>query len=61
MNNFEKIKSMTVDEMAEWLDNQLSCSFCEKFLNKTCGHCEDFCYSKRPKRIKQWLLAEVEE
>ena len=45
MNNFEKIKQMAVDEMAE-------CFFSWEFLMEAA-------YSQE--NIKQWLLQEVEE
>ena len=63
MNNYEKIKQMSVDEMAEWfLKNlePLKCEFCKEWSAKSgdyvyCLHddCED--------GIKQYLLQEVEE
>ena len=47
MNNFQKIKSMSVDEMAEWFEcNDLD------VIELVCSDSET---------IKQWLLAEVEE
>ena len=54
MNNYEKIKNMTVDEIAEWLSNRAGCCFCiYEFTecNEAIG-CVD--------GIKQWLLSEVE-
>lgn len=53
MNNYEKIKQMTVDEMAEWLcHRELSCDNCLYSTRKDCGCNNPF---------KQWLLQEVEE
>ena len=63
MNNFEKIKQMTVDEMAEWLKAKPSpfkCEFCNTEKVKT----EDYMYcygSDCQDGIKQYLLQEVEE
>lgn len=57
MNNFEKIKTMTLDEMAEWLEKYVSCDFCDAKLNKRTTWCEDFC-DDREQHIKQWLESE---
>ena len=50
MNNFERIKSMSLEEMAEFLQNEV------------CKHCENACkgYDKCIVDYKQWLLAESE-
>lgn len=67
MTNFEKIKNMSVEEMAEWLDEMLSDNRCypcvKKHIDK-CGYFEkDFdsrcrlCVRNR----KLWLESEVEE
>lgn len=56
MNNFEKIKQMTVEEMAEWLDKvSEECSDMCNFNFDTCRLDSD-CRAN----IKQWLLSEVE-
>ena len=61
MNNFEKIKNMSVDEMAEWL-NTVDCSnYCEHFINydriyENLDGCGGDCFNG----IKQWLQAESE-
>lgn len=68
MNNFEKIKQMTVEEMAEFVfyDNngtEYACGFCPKqdWCNETFGSwgypSEEVCING----MKQWLLQEVEE
>lgn len=52
MNNYERIKNMTVDEMAYWVGESfvIGCEFC--------GYkCEVDCI----KGFKQWLLCEVED
>lgn len=54
MNNYDKIKQMSVDEMAEVLSTDCSfrCPMYEK--HKKCyGNCQE--------NIKQWLLLESEE
>jgi wobble nucleotide-excising tRNase len=59
MNNFEKIKQMTVEEMANWLDNvSEECSdMCIASLDDSI-----MCYPSNCRdNIKQWLLQEVEE
>ena len=61
MNNFEKIKQMNIDEMAEkiWTYTVWSCDFC---IGADCPDVEDeeppkdFCVH----HIKQWLESEVE-
>ena len=58
MNNFEKIKQMTVDEMAEKISLSKDCS------GITCSDCPIQCYCVLPSNkntIKNWLLQEVEE
>jgi hypothetical protein len=52
MNNFQKIKQMTVDEMVLFLN---SCEHCT--LWGTGCDCENDC----EKGITEWLLQEVEE
>lgn len=59
VNNYEKIKSMSVDELAEWIKSNFLhecdyCTGCELGLPPL--------YSEKCiVGIKQWLLAEVEE
>lgn len=57
MNNYERIKSMTLDEMAEWLSN-----WCKTFSDKvyTSEKYIEFRRSKYKKITKQWLQAESE-
>ena len=57
MNNYEKIKQMTIDEMAEFIrettNDEYTCSYCadeecsQEFLNRDYDRCD--------KGIKQWL------
>ena len=55
MNNFEKIKNMTLDEMAEYLAN-MECDTCCVYSDKTdCLEGSD-CFTG----IKQWLQVESE-
>lgn len=58
MNNFEKIKQMTVDEMAEMLrefqDNPV-------YLCTFVSPCDKCSYADCLTNTKQWLLQEVEE
>lgn len=55
MNNYERIKAMTLDEMAEFLDRKSNHECCYHHYNVSCiGHdCKD--------GIKQWLESESEE
>ena len=58
MNNFEKIKQMTVDEMAEFF-LRLS-EACE--ATKPCSECEneEWCSCDTQKKFRNWLESEVE-
>lgn len=55
MTNYERIKNMSIDEMAEFLaDNDDNCCFCTRRY-------EDVCLTPDCKyHIKQWLESEVE-
>jgi hypothetical protein len=56
MTNYERIKNMSVEEMAEFLEeNNDICCFCVLKDNDVCND-EDCKYF-----IKQWLGTEVEE
>ena len=59
MNNFEKIKQMTVEELANWLDDvSTECSdMCIVGYKPMLACSGEFCKNN----IKQWLLQEVEE
>lgn len=55
MTNYEKIKNMTIEEMAEWLQDGINeCNCCAYGLN---FGCPDACIYG----IKQWLEREIEE
>lgn len=49
---YKNVKNMTVDEMAFWLMWHMDCDFCPAN--------EEPCRSGCTKRIKQWLLSEVD-
>lgn len=55
MNNYEKIKQMKVDEMANFLSNRAACGFCIYEFDE----CNEAI--RCVEGIKQWLLQEVEE
>lgn len=60
MTNYEKIKNMSVEEMAEWLENILEgeCRLCGCDEAENCEMCLlTFCLAHR----KLWLESEVEE
>lgn len=58
MTNYERIKQMTVEEMAEhYLNIRNTCITCVAFLETCNGESENDCIDN----IKQWLLQEVEE
>lgn len=59
MTNYERIKAMSVEELAELLNNHNDpCKFCVRCDEDYCrseesGYCEE--------HIKKWLESEVEE
>ena len=56
MNNFEKIKNMTLDEMAKYL-TKITANYCEYCpLQKKCENEDIYCRDS----IKQWLQQESE-
>lgn len=59
MTNFERIKNMTADEMAELLKNKGfgNCMYCELCMKLE----PDDRYSDCQNIIKDWLESEVEE
>lgn len=67
MTNYEKIKNMSVEDMAEWLDEILSGNGCYSLCARKgddCGYWDkdefervDLCIKNR----KLWLESEVEE
>jgi hypothetical protein len=64
MNNFEKIKQMTVDEMAEWLTDEigLSCSECKYYeASEGCNNGFSGCETAATEHYHDWLMQEVEE
>ena len=55
MTNFEKIKNMTIEEMAEWMQSDISGCFC-------CTYGHDFtCPNSCIYGISKWLEGEVDE
>lgn len=59
--NYERIKAMSVDEMAEFI-NKLKTNFCEEaFVKGGCNGCEIKTLCDIPKsKTKQWLESEIE-
>ena len=56
MTNYERIKAMSVEEMAEWLRKYTNCAFCNhNFGSVTCSNCKQ--NYERP--YKNWLKKEV--
>ena len=53
MNNYEKIKQMTVEQMANWLCSFTDCPCCDFYSPSEELGCMD--------RLIEWLLQEVEE
>ena len=56
--NYDRIRNMSVDEMAEWFMH--SYDICE--LDKPCNKCikTKWCSAETKEDYKQWLLAESE-
>lgn len=66
MNNYEKIKSLSVDDFTKWIreltNDEYTCTNCQFYWNDSCeGEFLNRDYKKCNDGIKQWLLAEVEE
>lgn len=59
MTNYEKIKQMSVDEIANYIHHSdLVCEICVVLCNSAyCGGCR---YYDTPKLIKQWLKKETD-
>ena len=53
MTNADKLRSMTDEELAEWLDECAGCSICKKYPTQ----CDIDCYSGH----LEWLKQEVKE
>lgn len=52
MNNYERIKAMSIDEMAEFFDSHITCELCP--IYDLCVEEEDKCR----KIFKRWLQSE---
>lgn len=58
MTNYEKIKSMNIDEIANYIDHSdLACEICEVPCHSAYCGCR---YYDIPKFIKQWLESEAD-
>ena len=57
MNNYERIKAMSIEEMAEFID-ELGCTLCEK-----CKYEDNNCipYEECVNGLKLWLESEVKD
>lgn len=53
MTNADRIRQMTDEELAEWLDNEAGCNMCRKHPTQ----CDVDCYSG----YLEWLKQECEE
>lgn len=64
MNNYERIKQMSVDEMAEFIDelgDECPCSFCQFHTsNNPQQNLEFKCFVDCVKGVKLWLQKECE-
>lgn len=56
MTNYDRIKSMSVEEMADMFFYSWSCEFCVVH-----DKCKENNYENCIKNVKQWLLQEVSE
>ena len=63
MNNFEKIKQMTVDEMVNFLKDYEFCFTCFEcpYHDENCAGLDVNCDQMEELYLKKWLLSEVEE
>lgn len=60
MNNFEKIKSCSIDELATYLICLFEIEFNDSACNDFCSNCDDYKDCKKlPIRIKKWLESET--
>lgn len=62
MNNYERIKTMTVDEMAEFLTKELceDCGYTDNW--QSCTQIGCWCHKNNGyQTYKQWLMSESEE
>lgn len=61
MTNFERIKNMSVEELAKFIDNIAECCF----KNAECENCPIYCSSDEiycnSSIISKWLKSEAEE
>lgn len=56
MTRFEKIKTMTIDEIVDYVFSNTSCQFC---IRRNCGNCNDIVGGCK-KYIKQFFLEELD-
>lgn len=56
MNNYEKINSMSLDEMAKFYSDCFGCTLCPCEWTSENNDCGNDCHNA----IKQWLLKECE-
>lgn len=61
MTEFDIIKSLDIDHMAEWLSNIWDCNLCAEHQNISDNPLsEDACDNQCIKHCKEWLMTEVE-
>lgn len=58
--NYERIKAMSVEEMAEFLSNKMDCFNCPAFESHLCNGPYSIPIAKCFLHQKQWLESEVE-
>ena len=56
MTNYEKIKAMSVEEMADFMLQRFDCAACPKGVE-----CTDFCGAGCKKLLTEYLLQEADE
>lgn len=57
MNNYEKIKNMSTDEMVEFIDSFIP--NCIDFICPVWDYCEEINSANCKNTLKQWLESEV--
>lgn len=60
MTNYERIKAMSVDEMAMFLSNKMNCIVYPSYESNLCRGCRNYTKMSCIENYKQWLESEEE-
>ena len=61
MTNYERIKAMSVDEMAKFLSNKMDCFVCPAYESHSCKGVINNTQVNCIVHLKQWLKSEVKK